>query len=69
MRPYMCVLLLAIACLAQLDLAQPTDGPAKLRKMQAILEALQTERKGKNQFRRVDQRLSARGFVRISITE
>lgn len=49
MRSYMCVLLLlAIACLAQLHFAQPTDGQVKLRKMQAILEALQTERKGNN---------------------
>lgn len=41
------VLLLAVACLAQVQFAQPTDGHAELRKMQDILEVLQTERKGK----------------------
>ncbi|XP_011618013.1 uncharacterized protein [Takifugu rubripes] len=42
---YMSVVLLAIACLAQVPFAQPTEGHAELRKMQDILEALQTERK------------------------
>lgn len=44
---YMSVVLLAFACLAQVPFAQPTEGHAELRKMQDILEALQTERKGK----------------------
>lgn len=44
---YMPVVLLTIACLALVPLAQTTEGHAELRKMQDILEVLQTERKGK----------------------
>lgn len=41
------LLLLTLVCPAQLGSAQPVDGRAELKKVQAALEELQAERRGK----------------------
>lgn len=43
------LLLVALACLARLGSAQPVYTPAELKKVQAALEELQADRKGKQQ--------------------